>query len=84
MAYFDDWGYNISWVTDTVMSLLVAAVGTDKVIIPAYNYFWSASQFKTIYSSIASKYPKVRGASFFKYGYWQEGDMKNADDGSRK
>jgi hypothetical protein len=84
MAYFDDWGYNISWVTDTVMSLLVAAVGTDKVIIPAYNYFWSASQFKTIYSSIAAKYPKVRGASFFKYGYWQEGDMKNADDGSRK
>lgn len=84
MAYYDDWGYNISWVTDTVMTLLVGAVGPDKAILPAYNYYWTQSQFKTIYSSLASKFPKIRGASFFKYGYWEEADMKNADNGSKK
>ncbi|MNK83461.1 hypothetical protein D3C87_1032760 [compost metagenome] len=84
MAYYDDWGYNINWVTDTVMTLLVGAVGPDKAILPAYNYYWTQSQFKTIYTSLASKYPKIRGASFFKYGYWEEADMKNADTGSKK
>jgi hypothetical protein len=84
MAYYDDWGYNISWVTDTVMTLLVGAVGPEKAILPAYNYYWTQSQFKTIYTSLASKFPKIRGASFFKYGYWEEADMKSADTGSKK
>lgn len=84
MAYYDDWGYNINWVTDTVMTQLVGAVGTEKTILPAYNYYWTLSQFKTIYTSLASKFPKIRGASFFKYGYWNEADMKSADTGSKK
>jgi hypothetical protein len=84
MAYYDDWGYQINWVTDTVMTMLVAAVGPDKTILPAYNYYWTQSQFKTIYTSLASKFPKIRGGSFFKYGYWEEADMKNADTGSKK
>ena len=84
MAYYDDWGYDVNWVYNTVIAQLVLSVGSDKMLIPAYNYYWTQSQFKQIYSNIESKYPKVRGASFFKYGYWEEADMKSADAGSKK
>jgi hypothetical protein len=68
MAYYDDWGYSINWVYDGVLTDLVKEVGTSKTIIPAYNYYWTQSQFQQIYKNVASKFPQIRGGSFFKYG----------------
>ena len=84
MAYYDDWGYSINWVYDGVLTDLVKEVGTSKTIIPAYNYYWTQSQFQQIYKNVASKFPQIRGGSFFKYGKWLDSDMQKADLGSKK
>ncbi|MNT97186.1 hypothetical protein D3C72_2394540 [compost metagenome] len=63
---------------------LVGEVGTKMSIIPAYNYYWTQAQFQQIYKNVESKFPQIRGGSFFKYGRWLESDMQKADLGSKK
>ncbi|QLY25131.1 putative glycoside hydrolase [Bdellovibrio sp. KM01] len=84
MAYYDDWGYQLNWVYDSVIADLVSEVGITKKIIPAYNYYWSISEFQQIYKTLNTRYPQIRGGSFFKYGKWTESDMTTADQGSKK
>ncbi|WP_413576052.1 putative glycoside hydrolase [Bdellovibrio sp. HCB290] len=84
MAYYDDWGYQLNWVYDSVIKDLVQEVGSTKKIIPAYNYYWTTSEFRQIYQTLSTRHPQIRGGSFFKYGKWNESDMVSADVGSKK
>lgn len=83
MAYYADFQKPINWVYDNVIKDVVNKVGLKKTM-PVFPRNLDSASAKNINSNVASKFPKIRSASYFKYQWWDEADFANAAAGIPK
>ncbi|MNL72303.1 hypothetical protein D3C87_1975950 [compost metagenome] len=83
MAYYDDWGYPISWVYDNVVAQ-VHSKAPGKKVIPTFDFDWDESVYQQINTQLESLFPTIRSAAFLKYYWWDEEDAEAVNDSTIK
>lgn len=70
MAYFKDWGYNVSWVYKECIPQTILKVGNK--LIPCLGSDWSSREYKRIYTNL----PTMTKYAYFTYGLWTSTKLK--------
>lgn len=72
MSYFDDWGYQPSWVWTQIVPESESRVGPSVEVTPVLDEDWTDEQNAMVLAGLQQSTPYVRRISWFAYGAWDD------------
>ena len=72
MSYFDDWGYQPSWVWTQIVPESESRVGPSVEVTPVLDEDWTDEQNAMVLTGLRESTPYVRRISWFAYGAWDD------------